>query len=101
MAENAAKAVRGMKLSLGSKMLPPPGLLTDGQAYWMRYCEASNAVNVKSVLTAIKEIEVDGVLSRGNGLGDHDHPTPRWFCKRSNASRKTFEGDKDRSMGES
>ncbi|KAH9965712.1 hypothetical protein BC827DRAFT_1153215 [Russula dissimulans] len=77
------------------------GLPTDGQAYWVTYCDASNAVNFKSVLTAIKAIEVDGVLSRGNGLEDHDHPTPRWFCKRSNASRRTFEGDKDRSMKES
>jgi hypothetical protein len=77
MAENAARAVRGKRLRFGSKRLPPPGLLTEGQTRCMIYSEVSNTVNFKSILAKIEGIESGKVLSRGNGLDDHDHPIPR------------------------
>src|SRR5712671_3412720 len=94
MPENAAKAVRGRKLRFGSKILPPPGLLIDGQRHWTMYCEVSRTVNFKSVLATRRAIEVGGVLSWGNGFEDHDHPRPRGVCRRSTASRRTFDSDK-------
>ena len=63
------------------------------------YCEASDTVNFRSVLAVRRAIEGGGLLSRGNGLEDHDQPIPRWLHKSSNASRKTVEADRRRSTG--
>ena len=65
----------------------------------MRYCEASKSVNLKSVLAKKRAFEGGGVLSRGKGSLDHDHPSPRWLPMRSKASRKTDGLGRRRSMG--
>ena len=46
------------------------------------------------ILAQTEVVDGGGVFSRGNGLGDHVHPMPRWFHKRSKASTGTFATDK-------
>jgi hypothetical protein len=96
---NAAKAVLRTGPRFGSKRLPPPGFLTEGQMIWMIYCEASTNVHLKSNLIKIEVIEGDVVPWRGNGVCDQDHPIPRALKRRSNESMKTFEKDNGRSIG--
>jgi hypothetical protein len=79
MAVNAPKRMRGNKGRVGSKMLPPPGLSVDGRIVCMIYCETSATMIFNNVLTQIEAIRGGGdrgVVSRRNGLGDHDHPIP-------------------------
>jgi len=76
MAASAPKLVRDDKGRVGSKRLPPPGLPMDGQIDCMIYCETSANMIFNNVLAQIEAIDDGGVLSRGNGLLDHDHPIP-------------------------